>query len=119
MNILVVDDSRTMRDLVARTLRADGYLVDIAEDGLDALGRLECFHPDAVITDLNMPRMNGLELTRALRERDDTKFVPIIILTTETGDDVKRVGRESGATGWIVKPFDGPKLCAAIKRVTS
>jgi len=66
-----------------------------------------------------MPRMNGLELTQALRTRDETKFVPIIFLTTESGDELRRAAREAGATGWIVKPFDGPKLLAAVRRVSA
>ncbi|MBS1073305.1 response regulator [Gluconobacter sp. Dm-73] len=119
MNILVVDDSRTMRDLVSRELRGGGYDVETAEDGVDALEKIKGFPPAVIITDLNMPRMNGLELTQALRTRDETKFVPIIFLTTESGDELRRAAREAGATGWIVKPFDGPKLLAAVRRVSA
>ncbi|QQX90374.1 response regulator [Gluconobacter sphaericus] len=119
MNILVVDDSRTMRDLVSRELRKDGYEVETSEDGVEALERISDFLPAVIITDLNMPRMDGLQLTRALRARSDTKYLPIIFLTTETGDDLRRAAREAGATGWIVKPFDGPKLLAAVRRVSA
>ncbi|MBF0858573.1 response regulator [Gluconobacter sp. LMG 31484] len=119
MNILVVDDSRTMRDLVSRELRRDGYDVETSEDGIDALEKISGFLPAVIITDLNMPRMDGLELTKALRARPETKYVPIIFLTTESGEQLRRAAREAGATGWIVKPFDGPKLLAAVRRVSS
>lgn len=119
MNILVVDDSRTMRDLVSRELRKEGYDVETAEDGLDALEKIRCFPPAVIITDLNMPRMDGLALTKALRAQSDTKYVPIIFLTTESGEDLRPAARDAGATGWIVKPFEGTKLLAAVRRVSS
>nr|WP_283091806.1 response regulator [Gluconobacter sp. Dm-62] len=116
---MVVDDSRTMRDLVSRELRKASYDVETAEDGVDALEKVSIFSPAVIITDLNMPRMNGLELTQALRAHAETKYVPIIFLTTESGEELRRAAREAGATGWIVKPFDGPKLLAAVRRVSS
>lgn len=119
MNILIVDDSRTMRDLVSRELRKEGYSVETSDDGVEALEKIHHFFPAIIITDLNMPRMDGLQLTRALRAQPATKYVPIIFLTTETGNDLRRAARDAGATGWIVKPFDGPKLLAAVRRVSS
>ncbi|GBR70299.1 response regulator [Gluconobacter kanchanaburiensis] len=119
MNVLVVDDSRTMRDLVTRELCKEGYDVETAEDGVDALKKVSGFQPKVVITDLNMPRMDGLQLTKALRARPETRYIPIIFLTTESGGELRQAAREAGATGWIVKPFDGPKLCAAVRRVSS
>ena len=115
--ILAVDDSKTMREMVSFTLKGAGYEVVDAEDGQQALERLKGVRVDAVITDLNMPNMNGYELIRALRADPNYKMAPILMLTTE-GDDAKKVeGKAAGATGWIVKPFNPEKLVQVVKKV--
>jgi two-component system chemotaxis response regulator CheY len=115
--ILAVDDSKTMREMVSFTLKGAGYEVVDAEDGQQALERLKGVRVDAVITDLNMPNMNGYELIRALRADPNYKMAPILMLTTE-GDDAKKAeGKSAGATGWIVKPFNPEKLVQVVKKV--
>lgn len=116
-NILVVDDSRSMRELISMTLREAGHQVQTAEDGVDGLGCAEKMSYDLVITDVNMPRMKGLELTGKLRELGAYKFTPILVLTTETDGDLKQQAKGAGATGWLVKPFDPNGLLATINRV--
>ena len=114
---LTVDDSKTMREMVAFTLRNAGYEVIEAEDGKNALSVLNGAKVDVVITDLNMPNMNGFELIRALRADPNYKFTPILMLTTE-GDDAKKMeGKAAGATGWIVKPFNPEKLLQVVTKV--
>ena len=106
-----------MREMVSFTLKGAGYEVVDAEDGQQALERLKGVRVDAVITDLNMPNMNGYELIRALRADPNYKMAPILMLTTE-GDDAKKVeGKAAGATGWIVKPFNPEKLVQVVKKV--
>ena len=115
--ILAVDDSKTMRDMVSFTLKGAGYDVVDAEDGQQALTKLAGNTFDAVITDLNMPNMNGFELIRALRANPAYKMAPILMLTTE-GDEAKKTeGKAAGATGWIVKPFNPEKLVQVVKKV--
>ena len=115
--ILAVDDSKTMREMVSFTLKSAGYEVVEAEDGKAAIAALNGAKVDAVITDLNMPNMNGFELIRALRARPVYKFTPILMLTTEGDDSKKAEGKAAGATGWIVKPFNPEKLVEVIKKV--
>lgn len=115
--ILAVDDSKTMREMVTFTLKGAGYEVVDAEDGKAALEVLKGVKVDAVITDLNMPNMNGFELIRALRADANYKFTPILMLTTEGDDSKKQEGKSAGATGWIVKPFNPEKLIEVIKKV--
>lgn len=115
--ILAVDDSRTMRDMVSFTLKGAGYDVIEAEDGKAALAALNGTKVDAVITDLNMPNMNGFELIRALRAQPSYKFTPILMLTTEGDEAKKQEGKNAGATGWIVKPFNPDKLVEVVKKV--
>ncbi|GBR24130.1 response regulator [Gluconobacter japonicus] len=119
MNILIVDDSRTIRKLLSDTLEAVGHTVCQAKDGIDALEKLEKFSPETIITDLNMPRMNGIELVKKLRHINKTKFLPILFLTTEGSSEMKEKGRQAGATGWLVKPFDKNSLLNTIERVSS
>jgi len=119
MNILIVDDSRTIRKLLNDTLESVGHTVCQAEDGVDALDKLEGFSPQVIITDFNMPRMDGLELVKKLRQIDKTKFLPILFLTTEGSLEVKEKGRRAGATGWLVKPFDANRVVSAIERVSA
>lgn len=115
--ILAVDDSKTMREMVTFTLKEAGYAVVEAEDGKAALGAITGKKIDAVITDLNMPNMNGFELIRALRADPSYKFVPILMLTTESDGSKKEEGKAAGATGWIVKPFNPQKLIDTLKKV--
>ncbi|MEI7669488.1 MAG: response regulator [Pseudomonadota bacterium] len=115
--ILAVDDSRTMREMVSFTLKAAGYEIIEAEDGKAALSKLNGEKIDAVITDLNMPNMNGFELIRSLRANPLYKFTPILMLTTEADDGKKEEGKAAGATGWIVKPFNPDKLVDVVKKV--
>ena len=115
--ILAVDDSKTMREMVSFTLKGAGYEVVEAEDGKAALAALNGSKVDAVITDLNMPNMNGFELIRALRANPAYKFTPILMLTTEGDASKKEEGKAAGATGWIVKPFNPEKLVEVVKKV--
>lgn len=115
--VLTVDDSKTMRDMVSFTLKGAGYDVVEAEDGAQALKVLDGHKVDAVITDLNMPNMNGFELIRALRANPLYKFTPILMLTTEGDGSKKEEGKAAGATGWIVKPFNPEKLVDVVKKV--
>jgi two-component system chemotaxis response regulator CheY len=115
--ILAVDDSKTMRDMVTFTLKGAGYEVVDAEDGKQALDKLKTGKVDAVITDLNMPNMNGFELIRALRADPSYKMTPILMLTTEGDDAKKQEGKSAGATGWVVKPFNPEKLVQVVKKV--
>ena len=115
--ILIVDDSRTMRTMVREALEADSFQVVEAKDGADALAAVETIHADMVITDVNMPEMDGLRLVRALRELRQYRFTPILVLTTESGADIKQRGREAGASGWLVKPFDPEQLRQTVQHV--
>jgi two-component system chemotaxis response regulator CheY len=115
--VMTVDDSRTMRDMVSYTLKSAGFEVLEAEDGAKALQVLEKTPVDLVITDVNMPNMDGVTLVRRLRALAHFRSTPILILTTEGGDDKKSQGRAAGATGWIVKPFAPDKLLQVISKV--
>jgi two-component system chemotaxis response regulator CheY len=115
--LLVVDDSTSMRQMVAFALTSGGYRVREAEDGQVALDIARTQRFDAVITDVNMPRMDGIELIRELRQLPDYKFTPLLMLTTESGGDKKMEGKAAGATGWLVKPFDPDQLVATVRRV--
>lgn len=115
--VLAVDDSRTMREMVSFTLKGAGYEVIEAEDGQAALKAIDGQKVDAVITDLNMPVMNGFELIRNLRSHANYKFTPILMLTTEGDAAKKEEGKAAGATGWIVKPFNPEKLVEVVKKV--
>jgi two-component system, chemotaxis family, chemotaxis protein CheY len=114
--VLTVDDSASVRQLVSLTLRGAGYEVIEATDGKDALGKL-CAPVRLVITDLNMPLMDGLALVKAIRGGAEYKYVPIIVLTTESQDSKKQAARAAGATGWIVKPFRPEQLVGVVKKV--
>ena len=114
---LTVDDSKTMREMVSFTLKNAGFDVIEAEDGVDALAKVGETPLDLIITDINMPNMDGLTLTRELRSLPDYKFTPILVLTTEAGGDKKQEGKSAGATGWIVKPFNPDQLLNTVKRV--
>ena len=116
-SILAVDDSASMRQMVAFTLKSAGYNVVEAVDGQDALEKSSSRDFDLVLTDQNMPRMDGISLTKKLRDIPKFKVTPILILTTESSDQMKQAGRSAGATGWLVKPFDPSKLLEVIKKV--
>jgi two-component system chemotaxis response regulator CheY len=109
--VLVVDDSPTMRGMIQRALVAGGYRVVEATDGMDGLNRLQETAVDAILTDINMPRMDGLAFIRAVRQMERLARTPILALTTEGEADMKAAGKAAGATGWIVKPFDPEQLC--------
>ncbi len=115
-SILIVDDSASMRQLVTFALKNAGYEVIAAVDGKDALGKLKGTKVDMVVTDLNMPNMDGIELTRQLRSSPASKFIPVVLLTTESQDAKKQEGRAAGASGWIVKPFNPEQLISVIKK---
>ncbi|HNY63883.1 MAG TPA: response regulator [Deltaproteobacteria bacterium] len=115
--ILSVDDSPSIRQMVSFTLKNEGYQVIEAEDGRDALSKLGGSQVSLVITDLHMPNMDGIELIRNLRANPAYKFLPIVMLTTESNLDKKSQGKEAGATGWIVKPFKPEQLLAVVKRL--
>lgn len=116
--ILTVDDSASMRALLLHALRGHGFHVEQAVDGQEALEWLSTNEVDLVITDINMPRLDGFGLIQQLRDSARHADRPILVLTTESSDEKKRRARDAGATGWIVKPFDAEKLAAAVRRVT-
>jgi two-component system chemotaxis response regulator CheY len=115
--ILIVDDSSTVRAMVRAALEADRHRVLEAADGRAGLAMLEGAPTDLVITDVNMPKIDGLTLVREARQRPEHRFTPILVLTTEAGDEMKQRGREAGATGWIVKPFRVAELRDVVQRV--
>ena len=117
--ILTVDDSSTMRQMVGVTLKNSGFEVLEAADGVEALEKFRKSPTvDLVLTDLNMPRMDGLDVTRQIRALASGRAVPIILLTTESSPDMKLRGKSAGATGWIVKPFQPNQLLEVIGKVT-
>ncbi len=115
--VLAVDDSASIRQMVAFTLKSAGYQVVEATDGEDGLTKAKSAGVNLVLTDQNMPRMDGLTLIRSLRALPQYKAVPILMLTTESGDAMKAQGKAAGATGWLVKPFDPAKLVEVVKKV--
>lgn len=115
--ILTVDDASTVRKVIALALQSAGHSVLEAEDGVAALGLLSLQDADVIITDVNMPRMDGLEFTRQLRLQPRFRKTPILLLTTESDPDIKAKGRAAGATGWIVKPFKQEQLIAVVAKV--
>lgn len=115
--ILTIDDSKTIRDMLMLTLADAGFDVLQAVDGQDGLAVLEKEQVDLVITDINMPRMDGYEVIRQMRSKSIYKSTPILVLTTESEADKKNLAREAGATGWMVKPFDPDRLIATINKV--
>lgn len=115
--ILVVDDSASMRQMVAFTLKGDGHDVVEAADGVEALACAKGDKFNVVITDVNMPNMDGITLTKELRSLPDYRFIPILTLTTEASTEKKMAGKAAGATGWLVKPFNPDQLLATVKKV--
>lgn len=115
--ILTVDDSPSMRQMVSFTLKNAGFNIVEAVDGQDAWEKAQAGDFNLILTDQNMPRMDGITLTKRLREIPKFKTTPILILTIESSDQMKQEGRRAGATGWLVKPFDPAKLIEVIGRV--
>ncbi len=115
--VLAVDDSASSRAMVSFTLRRAGYEVVEAADGIDGLEKATEQTVDLVLTDQNMPRMDGLTLIRSLRQMPTYRKAPILVLTTDPDDEIKIQGREAGATGWMVKPFDPQRLLSLVKKV--
>ena len=115
--ILAIDDSASIRQMVAFTLKSSGYEVAEAVDGMDGLDKAKAKSFNLILTDQNMPRMDGLTLIKNLRAMPNYKSVPILMLTTESGDTMKQQGKAAGATGWLVKPFDPAKLLEVTKKV--
>lgn len=118
IRILAIDDSRTIREMLRETLTQGGFEVHVAEDGVDGLEKLPEVSPDVVITDINMPRMDGFGVIEAIRAEAKLAGMPILVLTTESAQELKERARDSGATGWIVKPFNDTKLIGTIRRIT-
>ncbi len=116
-SILCVDDSASVRQMVTFALEAAGYKTAQAADGQEALDFLKTSSVDMIITDLNMPNLNGIELIKRVRGSPDFKFVPIVLLTTESEDAKKQEGKAAGATGWIVKPFNADQLLAVTRKL--
>jgi len=117
VKILAVDDSVSMRQMVSFTLKGAGYEVEEAADGQQALTIAKGGKFNLVISDVNMPVMDGITLIKELRSLADYKFTPILMLTTESTSDKKQEGKSAGATGWIVKPFNPDQLLATVKKV--
>ena len=112
--ILAVDDSRTIRDMLRLALGEAGITLHLAEDGVQGLEVLKDIEPDAIISDINMPHLDGFGFIEAVRRQDRHRATPILVLTTESAPELKARARAAGATGWIVKPFDPPKLVKAL-----
>jgi two-component system chemotaxis response regulator CheY len=115
--ILAVDDSGSLRQMVVLSLQEAGYGVIEAVDGQDGLAKAKKQTVDLVLTDQNMPNMDGLGLIKALRGMKNYQSVPILMLTTESGDDMKAMGRAAGANGWLVKPFDPARLTEVVRKL--
>ena len=115
--ILTADDSAFVRQMVTFTLCGAGYEVVEARDGEEAFEMAKAHKVHLVLTDVNMPKMDGIALVRALRGLPSYKFTPILLLTTESAPEKKQAGKAAGATGWIVKPFNPDQLLATIKKV--
>jgi two-component system chemotaxis response regulator CheY len=114
---LVVDDSTTMQEMVSFTLTRAGFAVTRAGNGQEALSRLKGTRFDLIITDLNMPVMDGISFIREMRAKPAYKFTPVLMLTTESGDAVKKQGKAVGATGWLVKPFNPDQMLQVVAKV--
>jgi two-component system, chemotaxis family, chemotaxis protein CheY len=115
--VLAVDDSASMRQMVNLTLTGAGHEVVHASDGIEALEYARANGVDLVLTDVNMPRMDGITLVRELRQLPDYRHTPMLMLTTESSTEKKMQGKAAGATGWIVKPFNPEQLLATMARV--
>jgi two-component system, chemotaxis family, chemotaxis protein CheY len=119
LTVLAIDDSSTMRNLVATTLRAAGMQVVVAEDGIDGIEKLKDISPNLILTDINMPRLDGFGVIERVRADPRHRDLPILTLTTESAPELKQRAKLAGATGWIVKPFDPEKLVSVVRRVAA
>jgi two-component system chemotaxis response regulator CheY len=116
-SVLIVDDSASIRQVVSLTLKGAGFEVIEACDGQDALDKLGGQRIHLMISDVNMPNMDGLTFLKEVKTRPEYKFTPVIMLTTESGEDKKNVGREAGAKAWMVKPFQPEQMLAAVNKL--
>lgn len=117
-SVLAIDDSRTIRTLLRQALEQVGFDVHVAEDGVEGVAKFNEVRPDVVITDINMPNLDGFGVISQLRGAPVQTAVPILVLTTESSAELKTRARDLGATGWIVKPFDDAALVSVLRRVT-
>ncbi len=118
IKVLAIDDSRTIRSLMRKVMEEAGFNCVCAEDGVDGVTRFAEESPDIVITDINMPNMDGFGVISSIRSGTVNRMVPILVLTTESADHLKAKARDAGATGWIVKPFDDETMVSIVRRVT-
>ncbi len=115
--ILIVDDSVSMRQMVSFTLKDNGFDVTEADNGKNGLSKATASNFDLIISDINMPEMDGIAMLKEIRSSGKNKYVPVLLLTTESGMDKKAEGKAAGATGWLVKPFNPDTLIATVKKV--
>ena len=115
--ILAVDDSPSIRQMVVFTLKGAGYEVFEASDGQDGLEKALARRADLVLTDQNMPRMDGITLIQSLRKLSEYSVTPILVLTTESSEEMKAKGRAAGSTGWLIKPFDPKRLIEVVRKI--
>jgi len=115
--VLIVDDSASLRQLVVLALKDSGYNVVEATDGVDGLSKLDSGRVHLIISDVNMPNMDGLTFLKEVKKRPDTRFTPVIMLTTESAADKKEEGRAAGAKAWVVKPFQPQQMLAAVNKL--
>ena len=118
LKVLAIDDSRTIRSLVRKVMEEAGFSCVCAEDGLEGVAMFGDESPDIVITDINMPNLDGFGVITAIRSGTVNRTMPILVLTTESADHLKAKARDAGATGWIVKPFDDETIVSIVRRVT-
>ncbi|MGB4828175.1 MAG: response regulator [Paracoccaceae bacterium] len=118
IKVLAIDDSRTIRNLVRKAMEDAGFDCTTADDGVQGVERFAEVAPDVVITDINMPRMDGFGVIDAIRGGTANRTVPILVLTTESAAEMKARARTAGATGWIVKPFEDTAIVSVVRRVT-
>lgn len=118
IKVLAIDDSRTIRSLVQKVMEEAGFHCVLADDGVQGVARFQQDPPDVVITDINMPNMDGYGVISAIRGGSINRNVPILVLTTESAPHLKAKARDAGATGWIVKPFDDAAIVSVVRRVT-
>ncbi|MDT8856013.1 response regulator [Paracoccaceae bacterium Fryx2] len=118
IKVLAIDDSRTIRSLMQKVMQDAGFSCVCADDGVQGVAMFAAERPDVVITDINMPNLDGYGVIATIRRGEVNRAVPILVLTTESADHLKARAREAGATGWIVKPFDDAAIVSVVRRVT-
>lgn len=117
-DILIIDDSSSLRQVVNLTLSASGYQVKEAENGQDALDKLKDYRPKLILCDVNMPVMDGITFLQEVRGIDHCKFTPILMLTTESENDIREKGKQAGAKAWLTKPFKPDQVLKAVAKLT-